>query len=201
MMKRLKLMKPNEATGEIKKIYDEVVKIGGRGWLVPVFGFLANDATVLKAMWTLIKRLEIEKTATPKDILIGIAMVGAQRIGCDRCITFHEVDMINRESISQERANLIRNFEEEYNKGNLKEKEYVGLKFGEKMVLGQQLTEQEWKKVTEHYTFEQIYEMIMIAWIESGFSRYGSIMAQFDESIDWPRDYMPSEHYGEVVTR
>ena len=118
-MEKYKLVFPDRASGDVKKIYDDIIKHGGKGFLVPVLGFLANDPVVLHHIWELLKHLEFKETATPKKILIGIAMVGAQRIGCDRCITFHEVDLIKRGEISQEDADKIRNYEEEYKSGNI----------------------------------------------------------------------------------
>ncbi|MBI4482207.1 MAG: hypothetical protein HY652_04875 [Acidobacteria bacterium] len=200
-MEKLKLTKPQEATGEVAEVYQEIVKVRGQRGLVPVWGFFGRDPDVLRSMWTLIKRLKHQDTATPKEVLIGIALVGAQRVGCARCVTTHETELVEVEGLPREWVECLRTYEESHREGKISEKVYVGLSFGEKVAFGKELAPEEWERLNRFYTPEQIFEMAMIALVESCLARYGFVLAQFDESTEWPRDYTWSDKYREVWTR
>ena len=49
--KRIKLVDPEKATGELGEIYDEIEKVRGKGKITPVFMALANAPEYLKAHW------------------------------------------------------------------------------------------------------------------------------------------------------
>ena len=200
-MNKLELTRPQEATGEVARIYRDIIRVRGQRGLVPVWGFFGRDPAVLRSMWTLIKRLKHRKTATPKEVLIGIALVGAQRVGCERCVTTHETELIEVEGLTRDWVECLRGYEESYREGKISEKLYAGLSFGENVAFGKELPPEEWERLNQLYTSEQIFEMIMIALVESCLARYGVVLAEFDESTKWPREYTWSDKYREVWTR
>jgi len=201
-MRRIKLVKPQESDPDVKSVYDDIINTrGGKGWLPPIWGFFGKDPTIVRAMWSMIKRLEWSKTKAPRHLLVSIALVGAQDLGCRRCVNFHQTQLIQRENIPPERVNKILNYEEFYKRGELSEAEYIALKLGDCLALSKEFTNDDWERLTKHYDDEQIFEMIMVALVESILSRYGSVMAGYDESSDWPSEYVLSKEYADVISK
>lgn len=201
-MRRIKLVKPDEASPEVKEIYDDIIKTRkGKGWLPPIWGFFGKDPIILRSMWSMIKRLEWSETKTPRYLLVSISLVGAQELDCKRCVNFHQTQLIQRENLSPEQVSRIMNFEESYRKGELSEKEYLAIKLGECVALAKEFEEEEWEALTKYYTDEQVFEMIMVALVESILSRYGTVMARYDESAEWPTEFILSDDYAEVISK
>lgn len=200
-MRRFGLVKPDEATGKTRKIYDEIISHWGKSRLVPVFGFWARDPDILEAAWTPLRKYEHEETLTSKEILVGACVIGALRVGCARCINFHTTDLTERLGVSQERVDLISNYEEAYRNGALREDEYVAFKFVDCLAQGVPFAEEDWKKFSGYFSDEQIYEIAVITLIESCYARYGMVMAGYDDSVDWPDEYRPSSAYSEVMSK
>jgi hypothetical protein len=201
-MRKITLVKPSQASKEIVEVYDDIVKTrGGKGWLPPIWGFFGKDPAIVKAMWGMIKRLEWTETKTPRYILVATALVGAQEVNCKRCVNFHQTQLIQKEGLTAQQVNRILNFEESYKNGSLAEAEYLALKLGECVALAKEFGDQDYESLTKHYSDEQIFEIIMAALAESVLSRYGSVMARFDQSDDWPTQFMLSAEYAKVVSK
>jgi hypothetical protein len=199
-MRKITLVKPSEASKEILEVYDDIMKTrGGKGWLPPIWGFFGKDPAIIKGMWGMIKRLEWTETKTPRYILVATALIGAQEVNCKRCVNFHQTQLIQKEGLTAQQVNRILNFEESYKKGDLTEAEYLAFKLGECVTLAKELSDQDYESLTKHYSDPQIFEIIMAALAESVLSRYGSVMAKFDQSEDWPTQYMLSDEYAKVV--
>lgn len=201
MGKTIDLMMPAKATGETRKTFDDIIATWGPRRLVPIWGFFGRDPKVVNSMWTLIKRLKVEPTEIPKKYLFAIALVGAQRSGCDRCAKTHENELVHNEGFDPEFVQLLFNFEKAYEEGKIERELYLAVKFGEKIWFGKEISESEWEEFTAAFSIQQLYEMIMLALIESCLSRYGFVLARFDESIEWPSEHLPGAAYRSVVTR
>jgi len=188
----LKLVKPNEATGEAKEVYDEIVRVEGARWLVPLWGFFAIRPKLLRHVWNTLRNLEIDEGPTPRPLMSAISLVVATGIGCLRCANYHEETLRQRLGVSKEYVDKIRNFES----SDLPEKEKVALRFGRKVGLGIELEDSEFKAVRDHgYTDEQIVEMAYIAIFEAGLARHAFTLARFEDALDWPEENTPSEFY------
>jgi glutaredoxin len=195
-----KLVKPNEAENETKEIYQDIVNTLGKQGLVPIWGFLGNDPVVLRAFWSLSKHLKVDETAAPKRLLYGIALIVSVKVGCPRCMNTHERELIQNAKLSPEFVDKVRRYEESYRSGQLERDFYLALKFGETVSLGGEITDSFWKELNQTFTQKQLFEMVIIAFLEYCLARYGNTLASFDESIDWPHEHTPSEKYRSVIT-
>lgn len=201
MGKSLELMMPDEATGDTRTVFDDIIATWGPRRLVPIWGFFGRDPKVVRSMWTLIKRLKVETKHTPKEYLFAIAIVGAQGTGCDRCAKTHENELIRGANMAPELVNRLSNYEKAYEEGHISREMYLAIKFGESVWFAKEISEKEWEEVSETFSSEQIFEMIMLALIESCLSRYGAVLARYDESIEWPSQHLPGADYRKVVTK
>lgn len=190
--KVIRLVKPEEATGEVKEVYDEIMRVEGPSWLVPLWGFFAIRPKLLRHVWNTLRTLEIDDGPTPRHLQSAISLIVAQNVGCLRCANYHEETLKQRMGVSQEWVDKIRNFEE----SDLPEKEKVALRFGRKVGLGVELEPSEFKALRDHgYTDEQITEMAYIAIFEAGLARHAYVLAQYEDALDWPSEHTPSTFY------
>jgi len=190
--KIIRLIKPNEAKGEVKKIYEDIMKTKGQRWLVPLWGFFAHRPKLLKLWWELTKTLQIEEGKVNKDLMNSISMVCAVAADCARCVNNHQIHLIEKLGFSEEKVEQIRNLEQ----SRLPEKEKTALIFAKKVAFGQQLEDEDFARMRElGYGDEEIVEIISIALVESGFARHGAVLARFEDGLEWPADYTPSEFY------
>jgi alkylhydroperoxidase family enzyme len=200
-MRRFKLVKPGEATGKTKELYDDIMKTWGKRRLVPVFGFWGRDPDVLSAAWIPCKKFEHGESKAPKDILVGACLVGAMSVGCKRCIVFHSTDLTDRLGVSEERAQIISEYQASFKEGKLSEQEYIALRFADCLCQGTLFERDEWEKLSSHYTDDQIFEIAVVSLVEGMYAKYGQVMAPYDESVDWPEEYRPAGAYGQVMGR
>lgn len=201
MGKTIDLMMPNKAEGDTRKVFDDIIATWGPRRLVPIWGFFGRDPKVVRSMWTLIKRLKVDPTEIPKKYLFAIALVGAQRTGCDRCAKTHENELVRGEGLDPDFVRTLFHYEKAYEEGKIDRELYLAIRFGEMVWLGKVISEEDWGVFTSTFTIQQLYEMIMLAMIESCLSRYGYVLARYDESIEWPSEHLPGDDYRKVVTR
>ena len=200
-MKMFKLVKPNEAKGRTKELYEDIIKTWGKGRLVPVWGFFGNDPVVLEAFWNILKHYKVEKTETPKKYFFAVSLNAAIKSGCERCVNTHERELIKNENLSEEFVDKIKNYEKHYKEGTLEKEFYLAIKLGEIVAFGGEISDEMWEDLTKVFSQKQLFEIIIMAFIETIYSRYGATMAVFDDSIDWPREYTPSRKYQNVITK
>lgn len=200
-MKTFKLVKPEQATGITKEVYEDIIKTWGKHRLVPVWGFWGNDHVVVKAMWDVVKHLKVETTATPKKYLFAISLITAVQNDCDRCVNTHERELIRDLGLTKEFVDAVKNYEESYKAGKLDREYYLALELGLAVAEGKQVSDELWNGLNDCFSQKQIYEMIIIALLDSCFSRYGVAMAMFEDSFDWPEEYTPSAKYREVMKK
>lgn len=200
-MRRFKLVKPDEATGRTKELYADIIATWGKQRLVPVFGFWGRDPDALAAAWLPCKKIEHGESKTPKDIIVGACLVGAMSVGCKRCIMFHTTDLTDRLGVTQERADLIAEYQQSFAAGKLTEKEYIAFRFADCLCQGTLFAPDEWDKLSTHYSDDQIHEIAVISLVEGMYAKYGQVMAPYDESADWPDEYRPSGAYAQIMSR
>jgi len=198
-MRKFKLVKPDEATGRTRELYQDIMATWGKRRLVPVFGFWGRDPDVLAAAWIPCKKFEHGESKAPKDILVGACLVGAMSVGCKRCIMFHSTDLTERLGVTQERADIIAEYAQSYAQGKLTEAEYIAFRYADCLCEGNAFAEDEWELLTRHYTDDQIYEIAVISLVEGMYAKYGQVMAPYDESMEWPDEYRPSGAYASVM--
>ena len=192
----LKLVKPSEATGEVKQVYDEIVADEGPQFLVPLWGWFAIRPKLLRHVWETLKTLEVDNGPTPKRLISAISMLVATGVKCERCANYHEETLKQRLGVDQGYIDKIKNFEE----SDLPEKEKAALRFGMKIGFGEQMDPPEFKALRDHgYTDEQITEIGYVAIFEAGLARHAVVLAPYEDGFDWPDENTPSSHYKEHV--
>lgn len=190
--KAINLVKPSEATGEVKEVYDEIVAEEGPQFLVPLWGWFAHRPKLLRYVWKTLKTLEVDDGPTPRRLICSVALIVSTRVGCERCINFHEENLKQRLEFDQEYIDKIKNFEE----SDLPEKEKVALRFGIKIGFGEQMDSAEFKSLRDHgYTDEQITEIGYVAIFEAGLARHAAVLAAYEDGFDWPEENIPSSQY------
>lgn len=193
----IKLVKPTEAEGEVKKIYDEIVAHEGKQFLVPMWGFFAIAPKILKAVWDTLRVLEVEEGYVDRKIMSAISMLAAENVGCKRCANYHEETLVQRMNIDREWAKKVKDYEN----SDLPENERAVYRFAKKVAFGEQLTQKEFDDIRKHgYTDKQIVEMATIALFESSMARHAHVLAQFEDGMEWPAEYTPSSAYKQVVS-
>lgn len=192
----IKLVMPKQAKGEVKEIYDEIIKVEGEKWLAPLWGWFANRPKLLRHVWKTLRTLEIDDGPVPRQLMISISLVVAAEVGCVRCANFHEETMRQRLGVSEEYFEKLRNFE----KSDLPEKEKVVFRFAKKIGFGIQLEPSEFKALRDHgYTDEQLVEIAYIAIFEAGLARHAVVLAPYEEGFNWPAENTPSVKYKENI--
>lgn len=198
----IKMIKPNEATGEVKEIYDDIIKTKGQRWLVPLWGLFAHRPKLLKLWWELTKTLQIEKGKVDKRLMNSISLVSAVAADCARCVDNHQIMLIEKLGFSQEKVEQIRLLVENSSECQLSETEKAVLTFALKVGKGQEVGEEDFRKLRElGFGDEELVEIISISLLESGFSRHAVSTARFEDGFSWPREYTPSEFYAKNVDR
>ena len=198
-MRRFKLIKPDEATGQTKELYEDIMATWGKRRLVPSFGFWGRDPVALAAAWLPCKKLEHGETKTPKEIIVGACLVGAVSVGCKRCVMFHTTDLIDRLGVSEERADQLAHYQESFASGKITAGEYIAMRFADCLCQGTPFAPEEWDKLSSTYDDDQIHEIAVISLVEGMYAKYGQVMAPYDESMDWPDEYRPSGAYAAVM--
>jgi alkylhydroperoxidase family enzyme len=198
----IKMIKPNEAKGEVKEIYDDIIKTKGQRWLVPLWGLFAHRPKLLKLWWELTKTLQIEKGKVDKSLMNSISLVSAVAADCARCVDNHQIMLIEKLGFSEEKVEQIRLLVENRSECQLPEIEKAVLTFALKVGLGQEVGEEDFRKLRElGFGDEELVEIISISLLESGFSRHAVSTARFEDGFSWPREYTPSEFYSKNVDR
>jgi len=198
----IKMIKPNEAEGEVKEIYDDIIKTKGQRWLVPLWGLFAHRPKLLKLWWELTKTLQIEKGKVDKSLMNSISLVSAVAADCARCVDNHQIMLIEKLGFSEEKVEQIRLLVENNSECQLPEIEKAVLTFALKVGQGQEVAEEDFRKLRElGFGDEELVEIISISLLESGFSRHAVSTARFEDGFSWPREYTPSEFYSKNVDR
>lgn len=198
----IRLVKPQEAEGEVKEIYEDIIKTKGERWLVPLWGLFAHRPKLLRLWWELTKTLQIERGKVPKELMNSISLVSAVVANCVRCVDNHQIVLIEKLGFSQEHVGQIRRLVEDSGKSQLPEEEKVPLIFALKVGRGQPLDEEDFAKMRElGYGDEELVEIISIVLLESGFARHAVSCAAFEDGFQWPVEYMPSGSYAKNVDK
>jgi alkylhydroperoxidase family enzyme len=194
---RIHLIKPDEATGEVAEIFEDIRKTKGDRFLTPTWGFFAHDVDLLRHWWALQKRLQKTAGALPKKLMFGIYFILAAEVGCPRCINNAQTHLIETYGMSQDDVEALMDFE---NAGSIPEGEKAVLLFTRKVGFGEETSEEDFAALRRHgYTDQQIVEMVSLVILEAGFIRRSYTVAKFEDGDQWPRDNMPSEFYGDHV--
>jgi AhpD family alkylhydroperoxidase len=197
-MGNLNLVMPADAKGDTRAVFDEIIATWGPRRLGPIWGFWGRDPKVARSIWTLIKRLMVEPTAAPKPYLMGIALIGAVRTDCERCVMTHQNEL-RGEGMDADFIELVRNYEAAAAAGKIDRQLYLALRFGESIWFGKEIDEADWEEISSTFSEEQIFEMVVTALVESCFSRYGRALARYDESIEWPSEHLASPEARNIV--
>ncbi len=192
----IRLVKPGDATGEVAQIYDEIRRIKDPRWLGPLFGFFGHVPGLLRGFWELQKRLEVLDGHVPRELMNRIAMICAVASDCPRCVNFHKTDLIHRLGLDEEEVEKLHDFES----ADLPESEKAVFRVAWKLTTNEQLTDCEFQALREHgYSDPEIVEIVSVALLEGGFARHASVLARFEDGMDWPAQNTPSAEYRTVI--
>ena len=195
--KRIQLVKPSEATGEVAEIFADIRRTKGDKFLTPTWGFFALDPELLKHWWALQKRLQKIKGEVPKRIMFGITFICAAEVNCPRCINNAQVHLQDQFDVSDDDLVELANFE---TSTKIPDAEKAVYRFCRKMAFDQPTTEEDFAALRAHgYSDRAIVEMISITILESGFIRRARAVAPFEDGKNWPRENLPSAVYAGSV--
>lgn len=197
MVQKVKLVQPNDATGETAKIFEDIRKTKGANFLTPTWGFFALDIELLRHWWGLTKRLQMTEGAVSKPLLNSISLVCAAEVNCPRCINNHQTHLIEHFGMSEDDVMEILDFE---NSTKVDEKTKAVLRFARKTAFNQPMSEEDFAALRQHGISDVgVAEIVSMAMLESGMARHAVGVAQFENGDEWPRDNLPSKTYAENV--
>ncbi|TAL75664.1 MAG: hypothetical protein EPN76_14705 [Burkholderiaceae bacterium] len=198
-MDKIKLVKPQEAKGEVAEIFQDIRKTKGDGFLTPTWGFFALDVDLLRHWWGLTKRLQMMDGDLPPTIRNAISLICASEVDCPRCINNHQTHLIEHFKMTADDVAEILDFE---NSDKVDAKTKAVLRFARKMAFTEGLTDEDFKALRDNgVTDRGVAEIVSMAMMESGMARHAVGVAQFEDGDAWPRDNLPSAFYGENVNR
>jgi alkylhydroperoxidase family enzyme len=194
---KVSLVKPDEATGEIAEIFEDIRRVKGPNFLTPNWGFFALDVDLLRHWWGLAKRLQMSEGALPKTLLNGISLVCAAEVNCVRCINNHQTHLIEHYGMTEADVVEILNFE---NSTKVDAKTKAVLRFARKVAFAEGTTEKDFQELRKHGVSDiGIAEIVSMAMLESGMARHAVGVAPFEDCEKWPRENLPSAAYAEKM--
>jgi alkylhydroperoxidase family enzyme len=198
-VQKVRLLKPNEAKGEIAEIFEDIRRVKGPNYLTPTWGFFALDVDLLRHWWGLTKRLQMAEGALPKPLLNSISLVCAAEVDCPRCINNHQTHLIEHFGMKEEEVAEILDFE---NSTKVDAKTKAVLRFARKVAFAEGTTDEDFQELRRNGISDVgVAEIVSMAMMESGMARHAVGVAPFEDGDQWPRDNLPSKFYGENVNR
>jgi len=198
-MDKIKLVKPQDATGEIAEIFQDIRKTKGDGYLTPTWGFFALDIDLLRHWWGLTKRLQMMDGDLPQALRNSISLICASEVDCPRCINNHQSHLIEHFHMSEDDVAEILDFE---NSDKVDPKTKAVLRFARKMAFTEGLNEEDFQALRDNGVTDcGVAEIVSMAMMESGMARHAVGVAQFEDGDAWPRNNLPSAFYGENINR
>ncbi|WP_213736261.1 hypothetical protein [Bradyrhizobium sp. dw_411] len=198
-LKKVQLLQPQDATGEIAEIFEDIRRVKGPNFLTPTWGFFALDIDLLRHWWGLTKRLQMAKGALDKPLLNSISLVCAAEVDCPRCINNHQTHLIEHFGMTEADVVEVLNFEKS-TKVDAKTK--AVLRFARKVAFAEGTTEEDFQELRRHGVSDVgVVEIVSMAMMESGMARHAVGVAPFENGDEWPRENLPSQHYAENVNR
>jgi alkylhydroperoxidase family enzyme len=197
--KKVQLLQPQDATGEIAEIFEDIRRVKGPNFLTPTWGFFALDVDLLRHWWGLTKRLQMAKGALSKPLLNSISLVCAAEVDCPRCINNHQTHLIEHFGMTEADVVEVLNFEKS-TKVDAKTKSV--LRFARKVAFAEGTTDEDFQELRRHGVSDVgVVEIVSMAMMESGMARHAVGVAPFENGDEWPRENLPSQHYAENVNR
>jgi alkylhydroperoxidase family enzyme len=199
LLKKVELVKPAEAKGEVAEIFEDIRRVKGPNYLTPTWGFFALDVDLLRHWWGLTKRLQMADGALSKPLLNSISLVCAAEVDCPRCINNHQTHLIEHFGMKEEEVVEILNFEKS---SKVDDKTKAVLRFARKVAFAEGTTEEDFNELRRHGVSDVgVAEIVSMAMMESGMARHAVGVAPFEDGDAWPRENLPSKVYAENVNR
>lgn len=196
---KVALVKPDQASGEIAAIFEDIRRVKGPNFLTPTWGFFALDVELLRHWWGLTKRLQMASGALPKPLLNSISLVCAAEVDCPRCINNHQTHLIEHFGMTEADVVEILNFE---TSTKVDAKTKAVLRFARKVAFAEGTTEDDFAELRRHGISDVgVAEIVSMAMLESGMARHAVGVAPFENGDEWPRDNLPSAVYAANVNR
>jgi alkylhydroperoxidase family enzyme len=198
-LKKVELLKPAEATGEIAEIFEDIRRVKGPNYLTPTWGFFALDVDLLRHWWGLTKRLQMAQGDLPKPLLNSISLVCAAEVDCPRCINNHQTHLIEHFGMTEAEVAETLNFQ---NSTKVDAKTKAVLRFARKVAFAEGTTDEDFQELRRHGVSDVgVAEIVSMAMLESGMARHAVGVAPFEDGDRWPRENLPSKAYAENVNR
>lgn len=197
-MKKISLIKPNEAQGEIAEIFEDIKKTKGEKYLTPTWGFWALDPDLLRHWWGLAKRIQTQEGRVPKRLMHCISLVCAAEVKCPRCVNHHQTHLMEEFKMTSGEVEDLLDFENSHLPAN----EKAVLRFARNVAFGQEVTQAQFMDLRDFgYDDRAIVEIVTMAFFESSMARHAVTIAQFEDGENWPRENVPSEFYALNIDR
>jgi alkylhydroperoxidase family enzyme len=199
VMAKVRLRKPEDATGEIAEIFEDIRRTKGPNFLTPTWGFFGLDVDLLRHWWGLTKRLQMSPGSLPKPLLNSISLVCAAEVDCPRCINNHQTHLIEHFGLTEADVVEILNFE---TSSKVDAKTKAVLRFARKVAFAEGTTDEDFQELRRHGVDDLgVAEIVSMAMLESGMARHAVGVAPFENGDEWPRENLPSATYAENVNR
>ncbi len=197
MYDKVALIRPDEATGEVAEIFEDIRRTKGSNFLTPTWGFFAHDIELLRGWWTLAKRLQMSPGRLPKPLLNAISLVCAAELNCPRCINNHQTHLIEHFHMSTDDVMEIIDFEASE---KLDAQWKAVLRFARKVAFNLGPTDADFQALRDQGIDDLgVAEIVSMAMLESGLSSHAVHVAQFEKGDEWPKENLPSAFYAENV--
>jgi alkylhydroperoxidase family enzyme len=194
---RIQLVKPDEASDEVREVYEDIIRTKGAKYLTPTWGFFAHDPELLRHWWGLTKRLQSTPGEVEKPLMNSISLVCAAEVNCPRCINNHQTHLMDHFGMSPQYALEIIDFE---NSDQISPHWKAVLRFARKVAFGEETTDEDLQALRNFgYTDRGIVEIVSMAFLESSMARRAVGVAKFADGELWPQEHLPSDLYRQNV--
>jgi len=189
----IRLIKPDEATGAVREVFDDIIATKGERYLTPTWGFWAHDPELLRHWWGLTKRLQATEGEIEKPLMNSISLICAAEANCPRCINNHQTHLMDHFGISGEYAQEIMFFEQSE---QIPPRWKAVLRFARKVAFGEETTDEDLAALREQgITDRGVVEIVSMAFLESSMARRSIGVAKFEDGSDWPKQNVPTAFY------
>lgn len=190
---RINLVRPDEATGKARAVFDDILAERGPSGLTPTWGFFALQPDLLEHWWGLVKRIESHGTKLGPKLLHAVALVCAAEVGCPRCINNHQTQLIERYGMTPEDIADALSFEIAE---SVSDDDRAVLRFAKKVAFGESVGPDDLAALREiGFDDADVSELISVALIETALARRSLAVTGLDDAEDWPRENLPSANY------
>ncbi len=198
MLKKVTLLKPDQAKGAVKEKFEEIAKVKGDKYLTPTWGFWGLDEDIINGWWTLTYRLQMKEGSVSKKLMNCISLICAAEVNCPRCMNNHQTHLMEHFNMTADEVEDILDFEN----SDIAANEKAVLRFARNVAFGIEVSDEQFNELRAYgYDDLAIVEICSMAFLESSMAKHATIVARFEDGENWPKNNVPSSFYHSNVDR